>query len=99
MLRLQALVTMAAESSELHSATNKISTPGFAASSAREAGLAAVADLAAEQAEVSAWLKGRVPPLHKWIDAWAAASSTTSYPKEARGRQKNSEARVSLGVR
>ena len=92
MLKLQALDTLTAASSELHSATTKTSASALAASSPHEAGLAAVAGLtleaglAAEQPEASALLKGRVPWLQDWVDAWAAASLATSYLKEARIR-------------
>ena len=44
-------------------------------------------------------MKGRVLQLKDWIDAWADASSTTSFLKQARIRQKKSEARVTLGLR
>ena len=40
-----------------------------------------------------------MPQLKDWIDAWADASSTTSFLKQARIRQKKSEARVTLGLR
>jgi len=89
--------------SELHSATS--STSSSAAASTQEAGLTAAvsltmeAGLTAAQAEASALINGRVPQLQDWIDAWASASSTTSYNKEARMRQKKSEARISLGIR
>ena len=54
---------------------------------------------AAAQAEAEALLKGRVPQLQDWIDAWASASSTVSFRKEARIRQKKGAARRSDGVR
>ena len=103
-LQLQALDAKTAASPKLCSAASESSTPELVASSTHQAGLTAVASFTieegtAEQAKASTLLKGRVPQLQDWIDAWASASSTTSYLKESRIRQKKSEARVSLGIR
>ena len=67
---------------------------------ARLLGRQAANELAeAEQAEAEALLKGRVPQLQDWIDAWASASSTTSYRKEDRVRRKRSQGRTSSNIR
>ena len=92
-LKLQALDTLAAASFEPHSATSKSSTSAFAASSAHESGLTAVAGLTkagltAKQADASALLKGRAPQPQDWVDALASAPSTTGYLKQPRVRQK-----------
>ena len=66
-----------------------------------QAGLTAVPVVVDEPEDIesTALLKGRVPQLQDWVDAWASASSTMSYRKEFKLRQKKSEARIGDGVR
>ena len=100
--------------SEIHAATCKTESrgPDLAASSTHKAGLTAAPSLTIEAVglttatdeqatdeEAEALLKGRVPQLQDWIDAWASASSTTSYRKENRVRQKRSQGRTSANIR
>ena len=98
--------------SEIHAASKTESRgPDLAASSTEQAGLTAAPSLTIEvglttdeqatdeQVEAEALLKGRVPQLQDWIDAWASASSTTSYRKENRVRQKRSQGRTSSNIR
>ena len=94
---LAADVATSSISSPLSSSQEAGSSTSLSAQAEVEAGLTAAQ--AAAQAEAEALLKGRVPQLQDWIDAWASASSTVSFRKEARIRQKKGAARRSDGVR
>ena len=59
------------------------------------------AGLAASEGDIDALtlLKGRVPQLADWIDAWASATNRTSYRKQERLKHKKGEVRKAVCLR
>ena len=80
-------------------------TKGVKVSIVVEAGPTAKPEVASSSAiteidaEAEQLLKGRVPQLADWIDAWASSTSAISYRKQERMQQKKGEARKCLSVR